>query len=252
MWIGEQLAFETSDFVIIDNKLFHVDSNRIIKVQPWTGKNIWSIFSKNRITYSLGDYCKYSRRIVNTSKNLFVLIENGHSYRIDLNTGVQELVKCTQQNPIAITTAGDDLLVLTSDGSISEINAQTLEESRHFETGYKLKKSTDEVPIYYNIQSIGSKILIIDNEWPESNTFLYDTKSKTGIKYDKQDTFVINSSLVFEDDKQIRGVDPETMETLWWIDRKDITGSNSQVAWCDWRGVCVISDDTISCYAPPK
>jgi len=253
MWIGEQLAFETSDFVIIDNKLFHVDSNRIIKVKPWTGEQIWSIFSKSQIKYFLsGYYEQNSCGIANTSNKLFVLMENGHLYDIDVDTGEQELVKYTQQNPIAITASGDDLLVLTSDGSISELNAQTLEESKHFETGYKLKKSTNEMPVYYSIQSIGSKIIIADNGWPQSSSFLYDTKSKTGIKYDKQDTFVINSSLVFEDDKQIKGVDPETLETLWWIDRKDITGSNAHVAWCDWRGVCVISDDAISCYAPPK
>ena len=59
----------------------------------------------------------------------------------------------------------------------------------------------------------------------------------------------INSSLIIEDQTQLRGVDPETLQTLWWIDKKDL-GENAHVAWLDWRGVCVISDTKIMCFGP--
>jgi hypothetical protein len=61
---------------------------------------------------------------------------------------------------------------------------------------------------------------------------------------------IINGSLIYQDSPtQIRGVDPDTLETLWWIDKKDL-GENAHVAWLDWRGVCVISDTKIMCFGP--
>ncbi len=253
MWVGDLLAFGNSEFIIINNNLFHIDllSDRVTKVKPWTGEKIWTIVSKSHIGRTLNSgHKQFTTGIAKTSNSLFILLENNHLYKININNGDQELVKSISREPIAIAAIGENLLVLSSDGSLSEVDAKTLMELKHFETSFKIVKDTDGVPSYYWIQSISSKVLIANTERSFKKTsFLYDTKNNSGVKFENQDVFAINSSLVIQSNSQIRCLDPDTLKPLWWIDLKD-EGKNAHVAWLDWRGVLVISDETIACYVP--
>lgn len=60
---------------------------------------------------------------------------------------------------------------------------------------------------------------------------------------------VLNGALINQSNGQIKEVDPDTLESIWWIDEKDI-GPNPRINILDWRGVCIISDTKIMCFGP--
>ncbi|MCE5176309.1 PQQ-like beta-propeller repeat protein [bacterium] len=254
IWVGSLMAFDSSQFFIIKNNLIHIDMsppNKITKVAPWSGEKIWAITSKNNISPSFNKgYKEVTCGIAAISNNLFTLLDNGHLYKIDSDSGKWTLVNGVVQKPIAISTIGKSLLILLSDGSLAEIDGQSLKVKAIFKTGIDLGISADGAPIDYWVQSIGSKILIANEERsPIKASYIFDSKNKTCTSLGCNDVFTLNSSLIIEDQTQLRGVDPETLETLWWIDKKDL-GENAHVAWLDWRGVCVISDTKIMCFGP--
>jgi len=254
IWVGSLMAFDSSQFFIIKNNLIHIDMsppNKITKVAPWNGEKIWAIASKNNISPSFSkDYKEIACGIATISDSLFTLLDNGHLYKIDSDSGKWILVNDMSQKPIAISAAGENLLVLLSDGSLIEIDGQSLKVKTTFKTGIDLSMGADGTPINYWVQSIGSKILIANEErLPDKASYIFDTKNNACTPFGDDNVFTINSSLIIEDQKQLRGVDPETLETLWWIDKKGL-GENAHVAWLDWRGVCVISDTKIMCFGP--
>lgn len=99
------------------------------------------------------------------------------------------------------------------------------------------------------IESIDQKMILLEFNTKKFNIF--DTETETLTPLNVSSAKVINKSLIFEDEKQLRGINPETLETTWWIDL-DENMKNAHVEWLDWRGVLVLSDNEIACYAPNK
>gem|GEM_PF-4468235 len=70
--------------------------------------------------------------------------------------------------------------------------------------------------------------------------------------YDSKYIYIVNNQWIMVKSDIINGFDPETLQTKWSIDLKKNNIDSGIALWLDWRGVLVVSDDAISCYAPPK
>lgn len=118
-----------------------------------------------------------------------------------------------------------------------------------FDIEQLIEKESFDITNTQFIESIDQKMILLDFKTKKFNIF--DTETETLTPLNISSAKVINNSLIFEDEKQIRGIDPDTLETTWWIDL-DENMKNAHVKWLDWRGVLVISDNEIACYAPNK
>jgi len=146
-------------------------------------------------------------------------------------------IKTLSYNSITdIINLGKRIFILENGNSLIELNYEKMNEIHKY-----------QVPETTELSSIAGKILLKNNR--ENRFYLFNPDTSMEKDLSSINAIVINSSLIIEDQTQLRGVDPDTLETLWWIDKKDL-GENAHVAWLDWRGVCVISDTKIMCFGP--
>lgn len=105
---------------------------------------------------------------------------------------------------------------------------------------------TYNVVIFNNISPIENKFLLSDDYGITHSMF--DITAEENTYLDVESAMVINNSLIFIDKEKIKGVNPLTLETLWWIDVEE-NMKNANVEWLDWRGVLVETKDHVYCYA---
>ncbi len=185
----------------------------INSIDPWTGEVLWEITNP---LYDL-PYAKTS------DKYAFVALNDskrGISYltRIDPGTGKVDEVKLPYYEIRAIEPIGKNVWVSSSEGHLSMIDAESM-------------KTASSVKI-------------------TKESLLYDPGSGKSMTINAQSANVINGTLVLEEKDKIMGADPKTLETTWWIDKKDL-GDEASVVWLDWRGVLVRSKGNMACFAMP-
>ncbi|MEZ4812942.1 MAG: hypothetical protein R2883_05575 [Caldisericia bacterium] len=73
--------------------------------------------------------------------------------------------------------------------------------------------------------------------------FDIDIKQMKPLKCDHAE--IINGTLIVNNEGMIKGINPETLEAVWWI--KD-TDDNLSVDWCDSRGVLARSYEKLICF----
>jgi hypothetical protein len=234
--IWENLAALTSTkFYIINNNLLHTQKSfvQINRLNPWTGKIIWSISTP-----------KDNDQIISstpTDKYLFVTIANESHFEIDRinpEDGKADVVLSSENEIKDLTTIEDNLWILFETGELFNFDCESFKQLKSINVGN-----------YNKLKQIDNKLLLSNTD--ENKYSLFDPSTETITPLDTPSAKVINGSLIFEDDKQLRGIDPDTQETTWWIDL-DENMKNAHVEWLDWRGVLVVSDNEIACYAPKK
>ena len=244
IWSNQQIIYGNSQYLIVDSALLFISkpsSINIIRHEPTTGGILWSMMTKN--DYSGNSNVSWVKTneslmiICNrfTTDNDKVIPKESLIYKINPKSGAFQTLKISGLNSTSVCSIGDFVWILFPDGTLIEIDSTGLKETRAY-----IAKQLD------SIQSVGKKIIFANKA--KTQYAIFDPASETITNIgDCDKAYSINSSLIIEDQTQLRGVDPDTLETLWWIDKRDL-GENAHVAWLDWRGVCVISDTKIMCF----
>ena len=198
-------------------------------IDPWTGEVFWEITNPLYDTPYAKTSDKYAFVALNDSKR-------GISYlaRIDLGTGKVDEVKLPHYEIRAIEPIGKNVWVSSSEGHLTMIDAESMKTA-----------TSVKMAISGALYSIGGYILVTTDITKES--LLYDPGSGKSTTINAQSANVINGTLILEEKDKIRGADPKTLETTWWIDKKDL-GDEISVVWLDWRGVLVRSKGSMVCF----
>ena len=198
-------------------------------IDPWTGEVFWEITNPLYDTPYAKTSDKYAFVALNDSKR-------GISYlaRIDLGTGKVDEVKLPHYEIRAIEPIGKNVWVSSSEGHLTMIDAESMKTA-----------TSVKMAISGALYSIGGYILVTTDITKES--LLYDPGSGKSMTINAQSANVINGTLILEEKDKIRGADPKTLETTWWIDKKDL-GDEISVVWLDWRGVLVRSKGSMVCF----
>ncbi len=224
MW-GNFGAFIDTRFVIIGNKFLHLSDyfSSIARADPWTGKTLWEI--EAGVTTSA-----YSV----TSNYLFVVLEKAKTlYRIHPGDGKVDSLNLTQKDVISMASMGESVWLLSSDGHLTKVDGDTLKELHSFDVGK-----------FEEVRAIGNKLLLSNVEqerlivaqlkgvWngKQKNFKLFDPQSGDARELKTNSAKVINGSLITQDDNLIQCLNPDKLEPLWWLNTKDIVGTNPHVA----------------------
>ncbi len=269
-WSNLDSTWDASPHFFIVNHclIYSIDSDNIkgiFRVDPRNGKLIWAIKLKNPINNNYRFSCISSGEYVfalvsKLSNDKYVIGYNkavwAKLFRIDPRTGDIKLSGLSYGETLCSISNNKKLLITDINPnkySIIEpdtLNQKTINLNIYPETNKFVKSSAESIGRYILIDlhvydhNDSKLVFLLDPESPENIRTIINPQSNNAMSVK-----CINSSLIIEDQKQIRGVDPDTLEILWWIDKKDL-GENARVAWLDWRGVCVISDTKIMCFGP--
>ncbi|HNY61108.1 MAG TPA: hypothetical protein PL190_02940 [Caldisericia bacterium] len=208
------------------------DIRSINSIDPWTGEVLWEIINPLYDLHYAKTSDKYAFTKLNDSKN-----KMSYLVRIDPETGKVDEVKLPYYQIHGIEPIGKNIWISSSEGHLAMID----EESMKTATSVKIGMSG-------TLYSIGGYILVSSNITKES--VLYDPESGKSMTINAQSANVINGTLVLEEKDKIRGADPKTLATTWWIDKKDL-GTETSVVWLDWRGVVVQSKGSMACFTMP-
>lgn len=254
VWRG-LIGYQDNKVSITNNIIISVvsgDKSFVIGGNPETGEVIWILESDYKIT----DWCITGTRII-------IILDEKELYSISIENGVYERLNIAKGLLSVLSDSLTYVWVLTRDGIVQEVDIHKNVINREYALSSKEKGIKGQLSARYSeLDKIGNKLLLkISNgdrtNYLLMNTITFDIKEQIfGKVVDQNDGHifkakVINNSLIFEDEKQLRGIDPETLETTWWIDL-DEDMKNAHVEWLDWRGVLVVSDNEIACYAPKK
>lgn len=201
-------------------------------IDPWTGEVLWEITNPLYDLPYTKTSDKYAFVALNDSKS-----KMSYLVRIDPGTGKVDEVKLPYYQIHGIEPIGKNIWISSSEGHLAMID----EESMKTTTSVKIGMSGA-------LYSIGGYILVSSDITKES--VLYDPESGKSMTINAQSANVINGTLVLEEKDKIRGTDPKTLATTWWIDKKDL-GVEVSVVWLDWRGVVVQSKGSMACFAMP-
>lgn len=266
-----------SIFQMVDSDKFHIVANNLYfastftdcslyKINPSNGDIFWRIRPKSdHLPYK--DYiCTYE----STKNAIWALVKKINSFdqddnnediylpslfKVDIDSGKTSIIDIPfdikQSSPFK--AYNNYLYFFSIEGKLIIYDTTT----------YKIKVFddiknliADDDNIIDNILTNGEVVIIKLHKNGENREINYyiDTSNSTKNRFIDENIIEarnINNSLIFEDSKQLRGIDPETLETTWWIDL-DENMKNAHVEWLDWRGVLVVSDNEIACYAPKK
>ncbi len=245
IWSNYVVDGFANKFTIVGDSLIYIHENPSDELKifsglvPATGDILWS----TKLTNEKIDWLSLNESIwvlpLNGTELLRVNSKDGSKTSINLISIVDKL----------LGTIGHKIFLLTRSGSLILLDTIKMEQSELTIPDFNVDESSN---VLFN------KYLFAMSRSDKSSQYeivsfdqIKQTFKKTQVFNLPSETLVsaINSSLIIEDQTQLRGVDPETLQTLWWIDKKDL-GENAHVAWLDWRGVCVISDTKIMCFGP--
>jgi len=193
--------------------------------------------------------------IFRDNDNKYVSSQNKGYYKIKPSDGSIETFSVDPKyDVIRFVRCGDEILMITTDKKILIYNPENDEIKEHDIVKLTNYHFTNDNGMEVNYIS-GNKVLIaIDSGLITGKItlkyYIYDYKTNRLTSLDKYKVdFIqtINSSLILYYGIKSQCIDPETLEILWTIEHKN----GGSVQWLDWRGVLVVSDDAISCYAPP-
>lgn len=230
-------------FTIVGNGLIYVhenpsDESKIFsRLVPATGDILWS----TKLTNEKIDW-------LSLNESIWVLPLNGTELlRVNLKDGSKTSINLIGIVDKLLGTIGHKIFLLTRSGNLILLDTIKMEQ---------LELTIPDFHVDESSSVLFNKYLFAMRGNGKSNQYEIVSFDQIKQTFKKAQVFnlpseisvsALNSSLIIEDQKQLRGVDPETLETLWWIDKKDL-GENAHVAWLDWRGVCVVSDTKIMCF----
>ncbi|HNY60828.1 MAG TPA: hypothetical protein PL190_02325 [Caldisericia bacterium] len=256
-----------------ENRIF---GEGIFRINPINGEIIWGIKPK---TANYDSYMLYSHTqsaggwiwtiCTDEDKNYNAKLtklfrinpQNGSVSHVTLwNVGGIKNINSTDEEPAS-------LVLQTTKNTIIILNADTLQKRTINLDSLHNCKNPSAIEI---IGVIGQKMLlkigesgddsrnyVLYNFWRENIIYGEDASmiyfsSRNASCYRKK-ILVLNSgpSTTFTQDYSIQAVDPETLETLWWIDPKE-AGPNARILCIDWRGVLIATNHTISCFVEQK
>ncbi len=269
LWDGPWALAGDHNIFTIKGALLHASQPGpafIYRLDPETGETLWQLsadFSGSVTWCPTENYLAVSVDFYRVEGSLKKELIETYIYLVDPITGQNKNMKLSHRNVISMTCIGSNLWIQTVDAHLLCVDLTTMKETKDIKINHNLANKLDNWS--YSLERIGNKLLLslyseFSKDLPsEVEYILFDTLSghQTVLIKPAPETpnyipkvAIINGSLIYQDSPtQIRGVDPDTLETLWWIDKKDL-GENAHVAWLDWRGVCVISDTKIMCFGP--
>lgn len=224
----------SGEFFIQNGSLLHIrdDICCVTKINPWTGEILWRLKVKGSIiNKSFKDNILYMIVSEEQKKN--------YLYSIDINDCTVKSFELPINDPQMLFNIDQSVFITSSNGYLYKYDVNEYKPVCKYNLNSEI-----------GISKINNKILVFSTQ--SGKYSLFDTKTESFTGFDTPSSAkVINNSLIFEDEKQLRGINPETLETTWWIDL-DENMKNAHVEWLDWRGVLVLSDNEIACYAPNK
>ncbi len=269
LWDGPWALAGEHHISTIKGALLHASrpsQSLIYRLNPETGETLWQLKSSGDSGYA--KWC--------SSDNYFIASINfteidsdskmikSYVFRIDPITGKNDSIELSRKGVQGMACIGNNLWIQTVDAHLLCVDLTTMKETKDIKINHS-SSNLDKSLISW-IENLtyqtGNKLLLViysNSDRIPSEYILFDTLSgrQTVLIKPAPETpnyipkvSIINGSLIYQDSPtQLRGVDPDTLETLWWIDKKNL-GENAHVAWLDWRGVCVISDTKIMCFGP--
>jgi outer membrane protein assembly factor BamB len=226
----------SGEFFIQYGSLLHIsdslpDSCFVSKINPWTGEILWRIKTKGNIT---------SKSFRNNMLYMIVSEEQkkNYLYSVDINDSTVKSFELPIINPQMLSKIEQNIFITSSNGYLYKYDVN------EYKAVCKYNLNSD-----IGISKINNKILVFSTQSEKYS--LFDPTTETITPLDTSSATVINNSLIFKDEMQIRGINPETLETIWWIDL-DENIENANVEWLDWRGVLVVSNNEIACYSTKK
>ncbi len=237
-------------FQIVNNNLLYItSSNNIRKVDPKTGVTIWEFKPTNNMVKNMF-WCK-------SNKYLFIVntFSDGSTklFRINPNDGTIILIKIKESNKIIVDMIEykEFILLLTSDNTIIFINTSDGTEVKTIaiKTEYfikdkwsKIEKTKDR--IFIRNWKLESKA----NDSYDKLFMLDPNNVDKQIELDGSKYSILNKHLISYEQNMIKEINPDNFTAVWSIN--DERKGSTKVVWLDWRGVLVISDETIACYVP--
>ncbi|NMD13856.1 MAG: hypothetical protein GYA78_00680, partial [Caldisericales bacterium] len=269
LWDGPQALAGDHHVFTIKGALLHASQpfqSLIYRLDPETGETLWQLsadFSGSVTWCPTENYLAVSVDFYRVEGSLKKELIETYIYLVDPITGQNKNMKLSHNNVISMACVGNNLWIQTVDAHLLCVDLTTMKETKDIKINHSLANKLNNWS--YPLERIGNKLLLslyseFSKDSPsEVEYILFDTLSgrQTVLSKPAPETSnyipkvsIINGSLIYQDSPtQLRGVDPDTLETLWWIDKKNL-GENAHVAWLDWRGVCVISDTKIMCFGP--
>ncbi len=251
VWRG-LIGYQNNKVCITNNTIISVVSDNksfVLRGNPETGETIWALESDYKIT----DSCIAGTKIV-------IILDERELYSIAIENGVFKNI-ATAKDPLSVASFDStNAWILTRNGIVQEIDIDKNIIGREIVLSDKEKGIKGQLSgMFSKIEKIGNSLLLKISNGDRTNYLIMDSISGNikeqffGKVIDEnvgRTTFrakVINGSLIFEDEKQLRGIDPDTLEITWWIDL-DENMKNAHVELLDWRGVLVVSDNEIACF----
>ncbi|HOO96800.1 MAG TPA: hypothetical protein PKV16_05520 [Caldisericia bacterium] len=196
--------------------------------------HVSSIFSTSTSNLALLE-CYNTTQIISDNISIDTLI---YHYFV-LDTYNLETKEVFVGQYLQLIKAGDSLFAY--EGENLHKLSDTLDTfSSTFEIGERLK---------FDKGSVGNYFLAVESTDSESEYLLINYTSGEVKPLTLTTPQIINGILIENTISQIRAIDPDTFEPIWWIDLSDEDlGNNLRVIWCDWRGVLVMSDTKLVCY----
>jgi hypothetical protein len=225
----------------------------LTKVNAWTGIPDWEL-KRGRKGLFFGRYA-YTNKYVFIEGDEWLDPKQYYLYRINPET--LEIMKVDVKNYYTFFIDNGKLYAISEEGKVlTEMDPETCVPSKTFKIDEYIKDGVLELVEDPNVAflSVTSKNgnFIFNLKEPKNpipiqgptNNYLY---TKTGNK-------MMNHYGLLVTKEKIYGINFETGEQYWWIDKADLgleKGESYDVLECDWRGVLVATRDEVIAFGPP-
>ncbi len=225
----------------------------LTKVNVWTGIPDWEL-KRDRTGLFFGRYACINR---------YVFIEGDEwldprqDYLYRINPETLEIMKVDVKNYCTFFIDDGKLYAISEEGKVlTEMDPETCVPSKTFKIDEYIKGGILKLVEDPNVAFLGvvskNGNFIFNLKEPKNpipiqgptNNYLY---TKTGNK-------MMNHHGLLVTKEKMYGIDFETGEQYWWIDKADLgleKGESYDVLECDWRGVLVATRDEVIAFGPP-
>ena len=225
----------------------------LTKVNAWTGIPGWEL-KRDRTGLFFGRYACISR---------YVFIEGDEwldprqDYLYRINPETLEIMRVDVKNYCTFFIDDGKLYAISEEGKVlTEMDLETCVPSKTFKIDEYIKGGVLELVEDPNVAFLSVK--------SKNGNFIFNLKepknpipiqgSTNNYLYTRTGNKVMNHYGLLVTKEKIYGINFETGEQYWWIDKADLgleKGESYDVLECDWRGVLVATRDEVIAFGPP-